>query len=644
MSHSFKISICMMVKNEEKNLERCLNSLNVFLGDPLVELIIIDTGSTDNTANIAKKYTSKLYFHEWNNNFSEMRNISISYAKGEWLFLIDADECMEDSNEAYNLLMKTNIDKYNTIQLNVKSYLNLEKENNYSILVQPRLFRNDGTFKYEGTIHNQPRYKAPILSTDIIIEHYGYITSDKELMEKKFRRTATILKQEIEKNPNDIYYQFQLAVSYSMYGDYKTALDEIRKTYNMVKEKSEEERKIYIYIYGMYVRTSFMNKKFEETIKICKEGVKLGSDYLDLYYVLANALLKKGEMSEAFTNFNKYIDLYNNYDKLNISKNPSIVMYNIDSESYSVACFNIALYHYDHEEYEKTYFYLQKVESKPYKADLMCKTLIKLGFYTEIKSYYDLLEDEDLIKQFTTVLENEIKDLDNEKINEIASLFKGKNDAYGLYNKIRLAEDGKEQLIREFFSRFDINYLPIFYGVIIKELKDNLTLMLSYFKKFNNAILRQNIGFLINEYEEMREYFYNYLLEQKDKIRDNDFQSNRTYVNITYVILIKAMEEAKNEKKRLGENYTNLFKHYLGKGFNCLEYMYDMGKIRMIYSTMDITEDKFFMIMYLVKETVEKGDFMLGIKYIKEALKQFPHMAMALQEYQKDVFKEVYVE
>ncbi len=77
-----KLSICMMVKNEEQNLVRCLDSLKPLRTKLESELIIVDTGSTDKTVDIAKAYTDRVYFHPWNNNFSEMRNSTISYAMG----------------------------------------------------------------------------------------------------------------------------------------------------------------------------------------------------------------------------------------------------------------------------------------------------------------------------------------------------------------------------------------------------------------------------------------------------------------------------------------------------------------------------------------------------------------------------------
>lgn len=93
------LSICMMVKNEERNLKRCLDGLKPLMRNLESELIIVDTGSTDHTVDIAKTYTERVYLHPWNNHFSEMRNITISYATGEWILVIDADEELTDGTD-----------------------------------------------------------------------------------------------------------------------------------------------------------------------------------------------------------------------------------------------------------------------------------------------------------------------------------------------------------------------------------------------------------------------------------------------------------------------------------------------------------------------------------------------------------------
>ena len=152
------LSICMMVKDEEKNIRRCCESVKN-LCNSIAELIIVDTGSSDNTVSIAKEYTDKVYFHKWNNNFSEMRNITISYATGEWIFILDADEEVLEEDKLKKYLLDKNINKNNTIICNIRNYNDLNDESTVAITPSPRFFKNDGEFKYLGSVHNQPIYK-----------------------------------------------------------------------------------------------------------------------------------------------------------------------------------------------------------------------------------------------------------------------------------------------------------------------------------------------------------------------------------------------------------------------------------------------------------------------------------------------------
>ena len=82
------ISVCLIVKNEEEFLPQCLESIK----DVVDEIIVVDTGSTDRTVEIAKSFGAKVYHHAWENDFSKHRNQSIGYASSDWIFILDADE------------------------------------------------------------------------------------------------------------------------------------------------------------------------------------------------------------------------------------------------------------------------------------------------------------------------------------------------------------------------------------------------------------------------------------------------------------------------------------------------------------------------------------------------------------------------
>ena len=96
------ISLCMIVKNEEEVLERCLNSLKGLMD----EIIIVDTGSTDSTKEIAARYTDKIYDFSWCDDFAAVRNFSFSKATQEYIYAPDADEVLDDTNRRRFMMLK----------------------------------------------------------------------------------------------------------------------------------------------------------------------------------------------------------------------------------------------------------------------------------------------------------------------------------------------------------------------------------------------------------------------------------------------------------------------------------------------------------------------------------------------------------
>jgi len=128
----------MMVKNESKYIRQCLESLQPIRDAIDSELIIVDTGSTDNSVEIAKEFTEKVYYHEWKDKFSEMRNITISYCKREWFLVIDGDKVISNPNGIIQFFKDNKNKKYNTAYVSVKK---ISFANNYSVLLSPRLFK-----------------------------------------------------------------------------------------------------------------------------------------------------------------------------------------------------------------------------------------------------------------------------------------------------------------------------------------------------------------------------------------------------------------------------------------------------------------------------------------------------------------------
>ena len=227
------LSICIIAKNEEKNIERCLKCLKPHG----FEIIVVDTGSTDATREIASRYVSGVYDFEWCNDFAATKNFAISKASNEFVMVIDSDEYLApiDLERLWQLIEK-NPEKVGRIQRrNTFIRSNRQQENVEWI---NRIFSKE-KFHYEGRIHEQvtaldgqsyETYQAPV-----VILHSGYDLTEEE-RKAKAERNSTLLLQELEQlkcdadtNPRSVeqipYIIYQLGKSYYMAGDYAKACE-----------------------------------------------------------------------------------------------------------------------------------------------------------------------------------------------------------------------------------------------------------------------------------------------------------------------------------------------------------------------------------------------------------------------------------
>lgn len=631
MNYTYKLSICMMVRDEETNIKRCLESLKPIMENNFAELIVIDTGSIDATPQIVKEYTNKLYFHPWNDNFSDMRNLSISYAKGEWIFIIDGDERLDSPNELIKLFLKNNLKKYNTIHLYVKNLTSITNEDDYYQNISPRIFRNDGNFYYIGSVHNQPVIKEPSLNVDASLTHYGYISNDRELMEKKFNRTVALLKKELEKNSDNIYYQYQLGVSYDMHNDYKEALREFRRAYELLSKESFNTRKNYIYVYGAYIRKAYLNNEFEVVNKVGKEGINLNKEYIDFYFVLALTSKQLHNQKSLIYNCTEYAKLYKSFNSLSISKDSSVVMYHMDDKSRDVIYSELAQFYINENELDKAYDYIKDIKSKNQNTYLTIKMLVKKYDFKSLKEYYLNIQEYDQKECFLMTLEEEIKDLPEDKKFVLYNEFICIDDSYGIFCKYRLNPSNDN--ISDYLKCFDFNTLPLFYVEVLLGLKYNLKTLISILKPLSISKTRNIINYLINKDVDFITCFEEYL--QSENIRPTDMQTNKTYIAIAAVMLINYSDT----REDIDNIHYNLFKLYIDKGINYVSQIYQIQKARIIYNDIVNDEDRFFVLMHITNENLQKDNLKLAVSYLTEALRSYKFMGKYVSVYKDEVLQ-----
>ncbi len=185
-----KLSLCMIVKNEEDVLARCLKSVKSLVN----EIIIVDTGSTDKTLDIAKDFGAIILQYEWTDDFSAARNFSLNHVTGEWILVLDADEIlMFDSNEQIARLLKD--DDAEGYFIRIVNLLGEPPDFEISDGLAVRLFRNRQEYQFEGVIHEQiknsisrKRGDQTLKRIPLTIYHDGYLA---DCLKKKKKLNVT---------------------------------------------------------------------------------------------------------------------------------------------------------------------------------------------------------------------------------------------------------------------------------------------------------------------------------------------------------------------------------------------------------------------------------------------------------------------
>ncbi|MGG5255316.1 glycosyltransferase [Neobacillus sp. SM06] len=274
----YSISLCMIVKNEEEFLRRCLESVQSIVN----EIVIVDTGSTDKTIEIAKEFNVKIYNFEWNGNFADARNFSIKNATSDYVLVLDADEYLDEGSIPLQENLKTEKDYY---IVNIKNYLDSQIFNHQAI----RIFKNNQGFIYKGKIHehlNIEDYDGLTQETaKILIHHIGY-TSKLYMKKNKHERNLKLLLEEVQNHPSG-YNFFNLGNQYKANGQFDKALGAYKKAFYLSKDR------VYLsYLLDQMGKCLLYLKRYEEGIELILNSIDGFPDYTNLYYTL-------GELYEA---------------------------------------------------------------------------------------------------------------------------------------------------------------------------------------------------------------------------------------------------------------------------------------------------------------------------------------------------------
>jgi len=281
------ISLAMIVKNEEEWLPKCLDSVK----DIVDEIIIVDTGSTDKTKEVAEKYGAKIYDFTWVDDFSAARNFSFSKATKDWILWLDADDRLDGAEKLKDVLTK--LDAQFTSLLMQYFYGFDEFGNCTALHMKNRIVKNDGNFLWQGRIHEDliPKMTTSVTSTvDVAVYH----RADAHRVRSSSERNLRIARSEYEQKPLDPRVVFNVANACVGNGLHEEAI----KYYLEYLSKSGWDEEKYVAI----TRAAFSLYELghiDEAMNMFFRAVKLRPKYADAFRGLAICSMRKGDLDDA---------------------------------------------------------------------------------------------------------------------------------------------------------------------------------------------------------------------------------------------------------------------------------------------------------------------------------------------------------
>ena len=292
-----KINLVMIVRNEERSLERCLRTV-----EGLVDKIIVaDTGSTDRTMEIAKKMGAEVYPFTWVDDFSAARNFALEQSDGDWNLILDGDEYLRaTTRDKLEEMLSGREGSWLGCITRYDSFRN-EDGIGMSTAILPRLLPRG--VRYEGEIHEQPAGDFPCYMTPLQAEHDGYLYADKG------ERNLPYLRRAVEQHPQDAYYVFQLADTLRNLKRQEESLPYFREFYRLAgKDDGYRPGGVVLYLYTLLDLAT--NEHLNEAAAIIeKEGAVLG-EWSDFCFVCGLFYMKR-----VMSDVGRYIDLLPNIER-----------------------------------------------------------------------------------------------------------------------------------------------------------------------------------------------------------------------------------------------------------------------------------------------------------------------------------------
>ncbi|MFQ5636672.1 MAG: glycosyltransferase [bacterium] len=298
------LSVCMIVKNEEKFLEKCLKSVQAVAD----EIIVVDT------VRIAEKYGARVFHYEWQNDFAAARNFTTQKACGDWILQIDADEELfaEDQLKVRELIHQNRCDGA-FVALHCKNST-VFGENQPTVHYLVRLFKNREDFHYVNPVHEVLQYSGKVIPVDINILHHGY-NLDVDYLKMKRRRNAEILYQRLQKDPENLVNHFYLSMLHLANKEFNLCEQFAKKALAKSNPDNASQQHIHLMALNNLATVHLEKEDYAAVRKYCQRAIAINENYLDPQYFLGLAYFRENNYLKAKEIFHDYLSKYERLSK-----------------------------------------------------------------------------------------------------------------------------------------------------------------------------------------------------------------------------------------------------------------------------------------------------------------------------------------
>jgi len=264
-------SLCMIVRDSARTLPACLASVRPWVD----EMIVVDTGSVDDTRQIALECGARLYEFPWIDDFSAARNESLRHAQGEWLFWMDSDDTIDEVNGQGLRALVDGPHSDNTLGYVLQVHCPGDEDGDMTVVDHVKLIRNRSGLRFEGRIHEQVlqsirRLGGEVGWTDLFVVHSGADQSA-EAKERKYERDLRILQLDLLDRPDHPFVLFNLGMTYEEMGEYAVAEQWLRRCIAASAPSESHVRKAY----ALLVSSIQQQKRTDEAVQCCQLGLAL---------------------------------------------------------------------------------------------------------------------------------------------------------------------------------------------------------------------------------------------------------------------------------------------------------------------------------------------------------------------------------